>query len=140
MSIFCFSKSHIQTFADAMPGMFDSKLFSDVTLVCEGDQIIKCHKLILATFSPVFKQIFLNSQSEMNCIYLRGCDHDTVLALVQFMYTAELHIQGTKVNNFMDLAREFQINTAIQEIKETKNEGLAININHKKWVTDVEKK
>ena len=138
MSIFCFSKSHIQTFADAMPGMFDSKLFSDVTLVCEGDQIIKCHKLILATFSPVFKQIFLNSQSEMNCIYLRGCDYDTVLALVQFMYTAELHIQGTKVNNFMDLAREFQINTATQEIKETKNEGLAININHKKWVCDID--
>ena len=35
----------------------DDKEFTDVTLVCEGGQLVEAHKVILAASSPVFEKI-----------------------------------------------------------------------------------
>ncbi len=47
--------------SNAFSELFCSEHFADVTLACDGGDVLKAHKIILAMSSPFFRRIFIVS-------------------------------------------------------------------------------
>ena len=73
-----------------------SKEFSDFKIKC-GDQTFDCHKLVLATRSPVFKAMFQSNMREnsLNEVSIRDVQPSTISQMLHFIYT------GTFKNGFI---------------------------------------
>ena len=56
----------------ALTELWNDTDFQDVTLVCDGDQQIKAHKVELASFSQFFKNILTKNPHQHPLIYIKG--------------------------------------------------------------------
>ena len=75
---------------EMMKEMMTSEDFADVTLVSDDKKIIKAHRNILSTCSPVFKDIlYTQAQSNHPVIYLRGIQYSEIESILQYMYLGE---------------------------------------------------
>ena len=93
--------------------------FTDVTLVCEGDKQIKAHKAILSNCSPFFKLILSKNPHQHPLIYLRGISHLTLTSVIKFMYVGQVEVPQKIFNDFLCVAREFDIDGFSKEIDST---------------------
>ena len=59
--------------------------FSDVTLVCEEDQEIEVHKIILSASSPFFRSLLKKNTHSHPMIYMRGLKAKDLVAIVDFI-------------------------------------------------------
>ena len=75
-----FQKNIANTFQD----LWQEAQFSDVTLVCEEDQEIEAHLIILTSCSPFFSKILKMSQQSHPIIYMMGLKAKELLAIGQF--------------------------------------------------------
>jgi len=74
--------------------VFKNKEFSDVVVKCGGIKF-ECHKVFLASSSPVFKAMFNTQMKEKinNEVHINDVKPDVMAVLLQFLYTG-------KVSNF----------------------------------------
>ena len=63
-----FASNAAQAFADLRK---DTE-FSDVALACDDDSMIRAHKVVLASCSPVFRKLFQQYNHSNPLIILRG--------------------------------------------------------------------
>merc|ERR1719186_706799 len=113
-------------YADLTKNILDFKLneeFCDVILVCE-DMKIEVHKIILSTFSKIFKDILSASSNQNNVIYLHGVHLDNLKSLMIYMYTGEVYIPEERIQTFLKLTDDFKI------------KGLD-NVNYKSKLSDI---
>jgi len=86
----------------------------DVSLVCSnnkgGSVTLRAHKLILAAYSPVFKDMFKNMNDKKDpAIFLKGISHDNLASMLDFMYQGSVDIPKSVLNDFIADAEELQI-------------------------------
>ena len=106
----------------------DDLKFCDVTLVSEGNQQIKVHKVILAASSPFFMDMLRSNKHSHPLIYMRGVKAKDIGALVDFIYHGEARIYQDGLNYFLALAGEVQLNELFRnEEKEEKNYNVSVN-------------
>ena len=89
--------------------MRDANDFCDVTLVSEGNQQIKAHKVILASSSSVFMEILKSNQHNHPLIYMRGIQANDLEAIVDFLYHGETNVYQENLDAFLVLAEEFKL-------------------------------
>ena len=93
--------------------------FSDVTLVCEDYKQLQAHRLILASGSGFFKNLFQNLK-QVPVIYLRLKLTD-LQELLRFIYLGYCEVEQVRVKDFLDLARELEVTGLSPEMEgETK--------------------
>ena len=103
------SENHGSNWQKIFPDFIEQSFVTDVTLMSEDKSTIKTHKVVLAAGSVFFKEIF--SMPEQNpLIYLRGVSKANLESIVNFIYSGSAKIPQNKVNEFLDIAREFKIN------------------------------
>ena len=95
---------------------------SDVTLVLEDGSIVPAHKIILAMSSSFFNQILTKSGNKNNncnnlSIFMRKCQRETVVQLLNFIYNGEVSVEENNVQEFIDLARELKIEGLQDDLK-----------------------
>ena len=61
--------------------------FADVTLASEDGHQVEAHKVILAASSPFFKDMLVKKKHNHPLIYMRGVKTETLMAMVDFLYT-----------------------------------------------------
>ena len=83
--------------------------FSDVTLVCEDNQRMRAHKLILSNSCEFFRAVLAEEQSSQPVIYMRGVSRDVMESLVDFIYRGEVSIPQDLINEFLDLAGDLKM-------------------------------
>ena len=83
--------------------------FSDVTLVCDNDQQVEAHQIILAACSPLFSTILKRNKHSHPMIYMRGIKAKDLVAIVDFIYQGEVNIHQEDLDVFLALARDLQI-------------------------------
>ena len=83
--------------------------FSDVTLVCEGDQHIEAHRVILTACSPFFSTVLKRNKHSHPMIYMRGITTKDLSAIVDFIYHGEANIKQEGLEGFLALAEELQL-------------------------------
>ncbi|XP_067132881.1 longitudinals lacking protein, isoforms H/M/V-like [Centruroides vittatus] len=100
--------------------------FVDVTLMCEG-KILKCHKIILSSFSPYFCTLFLENPSNDTVVYLTDLKYKLLKDLIDFMYYGEVQLTLDQMSEFIDAADKFQIKNIVKMIDEKNDESKYLN-------------
>ena len=59
--------------------------FADVTLACEDGTQIETHKVILASSSPFFMDIFKRNKHPYPMIFMRGLKAEALVAMFDFL-------------------------------------------------------
>jgi len=94
----------------------DKDLF-DVTLVCDDNQF-EAHKLILAAFSPFFRNLLRKNRHHHPLVYLRGFKCQDLQAVVNFMYRGEAIIDTHALNSFLSVAEDLKVNLSSRVMSE----------------------
>ena len=104
-----------QNVAESFGGLRKAPDFSDVTLATEGNQHIKAHKVLLASASPLFKELLLGNTHSHPLIYMRGLQHRILAAVVDFIYLGETEVEQEEMEGFLALAEELQLRGLTRE-------------------------
>ena len=83
--------------------------FADVTLACEDGTQIETHKVILASSSPFFMEIFKRNKHPHPMIYMRGLKAEALVAMVDFLYYGEANVNQESLDTFLGLAEELRL-------------------------------
>merc|ERR1719318_1762749 len=83
--------------------------FTNVTLVTDGNNYIKAHKVVLSAFSPIFKDILVNNPQDNPVIYLRGVEHPHLKAIINYIYLGETKVGLENVTEFLNVASDLNI-------------------------------
>ena len=83
--------------------------FTDVTLVCDGDQEVEAHKFILKSGSPFFSKVLTRHKHAHPIIYMRGIMGKDMEAILDFIYYGEANIYQEDLNDFLALAEDLQL-------------------------------
>ena len=70
---------------------FEAQEFCDFEVICD-DKVIKCHKVVLASRSPVFKAMLLHNMEEsaQQKVEPKNFDFDTMNLVLKFMYKGSI--------------------------------------------------
>ncbi|XP_032456544.1 speckle-type POZ protein B-like [Nasonia vitripennis] len=114
-------------FSDRFEDLYESKKFSDVSLISEG-KTVKAHKVILANGSAVFNTMFDADMMEKqrNTVVINDIKYDVLVELLRFIYCGRIH-------NIDELAFELAIAAdkyAVDDLKEVCEETIAKNLNN----------
>ena len=105
-----------------LKNLFDSKVFSDVTLVTKDKVLVNAHKFILSSRSKTFKNL-LSIQGSASHLTIECIRSDVMMLLLEFMYTGHTNIEQEKVGIFIEAARYLELNTEIR-INEKESEKI----------------
>ena len=83
--------------------------FSDVTLASEDGHQIEAHKVILASSSPFFQNLFRRNKHAHPLIYMRGLKSHDILAIVDFIYYGEASVYQDHLDTFLNIAEELDL-------------------------------
>jgi len=93
----------------AFEKLYSDKEFTDVTLACDGDKQLKAHKAILSSCSPFFKTVLSKNPHQHPLIYLKGISHENLSSIIKFIYLGQTEVSQEILQDFLDTAKEFQI-------------------------------
>ena len=94
--------------------------YSDVTLVCEEDQYIKAHKIILTACSPFCSTILKKTEHFHPIIYMRGMKAKDLASIVDFVYHREANVYQEDLEGFLSLAEELKVKGLARSQSNTK--------------------
>ena len=83
--------------------------FSDVTLACNDDTMIKAHKVVLASCSPVFRKLFQQYNHPNPLIVLRGLSKSQLDNVITYAYFGRIEVEQSKLEAFLQLAEELKL-------------------------------
>ena len=83
--------------------------FSDVTLVGEGGDQIKAHRVILAATSPIFEDILIKNDHPKPLIYMRGVKSSHLKLLISYIYHGEVEVSTDDFKDFLAVAAELGV-------------------------------
>ena len=101
-------EKHESTINQGFQALREAKELFDVTLACK-DGRLEAHKVILSSCSPRFKEILKEKVPAYSTIYLHGLELHHLEAVVDFMYRGRVVIEKRGLDDFLNLAREWQV-------------------------------
>ena len=102
---------------EAFGSLRNEKDFTDVTLACEDGQQVEAHRVILASSSPFFENLFKRNRHSHPLIYMRGLNFEDLLAILDFLYTGEANIRQSYIGPFLAIADELGVKGLTSHIK-----------------------
>ena len=94
------------------------KDFSDVTLASEDGKQLEAHKIVLASSSPFFMELFQKNKHSHPLVYMRGIKYDDLKAITDFLYVGEANVFQENLDSFLAVAGELKLKGFLGEIKE----------------------
>jgi len=94
--------------------LFKENTHADVTLVSDDQKQIAAHKFVLSACSPALGNLLISHPHAHPLLYMRGVKHQELELITQFMYCGEVEINTDRMNEFMELAIDLQIDDFIQ--------------------------
>ena len=83
--------------------------FCDVTLVCEDDQQMEAHKVILAAASSVFESMLKRSKHPHPLVFMKGIKIEDLSAILNFIYIGQTNIEQDNIGKFLTLAESLKV-------------------------------
>ncbi|XP_065575425.1 zinc finger and BTB domain-containing protein 6-like isoform X4 [Artemia franciscana] len=100
--------NYLDVFHGAFLSLLNSEHFTDVTLACDS-QSIKCHRLVLSSFSSYFETLLLGMSHPHPIIILKDVKFDDLLSLVKFMYTGEVTVPQAQTSSLVKVAEMLKV-------------------------------
>ena len=98
------------------------KEFTDVTLACEDGKQVEAHKVVLTSFSPLFKNLLKSNKHQHPMIYMRGVKFEDLDAILDFLYCGEANVHQDHLDSFLAMADELKLKGLTGEREDKKNE------------------
>ena len=92
--------------------------YSDVTLVCQDLQV-RAHRLLLGSSSSVLRNIL---ETDPGCVYLRGVQGKVLTSILQFIYCGKVQVPYLRLTEFLETAKDLQIEAIIQAFEIPSND------------------
>ena len=96
--------------------------FCDVTLVCEDNQQLVAHKIVLVACSPFFSSVLKRNKYSHPMIYMRGIKANDLVAIVDFIYLGEANIYQDDLDNFLAFDDDLQLKGLLKAKNDTEDE------------------
>ena len=93
---------------------YGKQSLADVTLVSDEQGEFSAHKIILTSFSPIFRSV-LPHNSDHQHVHLQGVKATVLENLLQFMYRGETFIDNEEITDFLTAARDFKLREFTEE-------------------------
>ncbi|XP_013195053.2 broad-complex core protein isoforms 1/2/3/4/5 [Amyelois transitella] len=133
--------NHQNSIIGALSRMLTTGALADVTLSANGTTL-KAHKIVLASCSQYFAQLFKDLETENNTlVVVLGCDAAELRLLLTFMYTGEVTASKKILPSLLRLAQTLKVsgltdadtNTAVTptDSEPLEHETSPINLEHK---------
>nr|XP_021199778.2 longitudinals lacking protein, isoforms H/M/V isoform X1 [Helicoverpa armigera] len=101
--------NHQNSLIGALGRMLSSGILTDVTLSASGTSV-KAHKLVLASCSQYFAQLFKEVEAENNTlVVVLSCDATELRLLLTFMYTGEVTASKSILPSLLRLAQTLKV-------------------------------
>ena len=100
-----FASNAVHTFA----GLRKDPDFSDITLACGDGTMIKAHKVVLASCSPVFRKLFQQYNHSNPLIILRGLNKSQLENIIDYAYFGQIEVELTDLEAYLEVAEEFKL-------------------------------
>merc|ERR1719481_303442 len=100
--------------------LFTSNEYADVTIVCD-DKTFKCHKIILASRSPVFKTMFDADmkEKEAGSVEIKNMTPEVLENMLKYIYTSEAPDIDALTQELLAAAEQYQLEK-LKELCEAK--------------------
>ncbi|KAG7205534.1 hypothetical protein KM043_007512 [Ampulex compressa] len=90
--------------------MRKKNLLCDVLLIADGGMEVPAHKMVLAACSPYFYAMFTSfEERDQERITLQGVDYSALELLVDYVYSAEVHVTEDNVQVLLPAANLLQL-------------------------------
>ena len=90
--------------------------FTDVTLASGDGQLVRAHKVVLSSCSPVLKSMLLvKNRHASHLLYLRGVKLTHLETLMTFCYLGQAEVLHSDLEEFLEVARDLGIRGLSQE-------------------------
>ena len=83
--------------------------FSDVTLACNDNTMIRAHKVVLASCSPFFKKLFQQYNHPNPLIVLRGLSKSQLDNIITYAYFGRVEVEQSMLEAFLQLGAEMNL-------------------------------
>ena len=105
---------HENNRTSAFKTLKETQQFVDVTLVCDDDEQIEAHRVILSAASPFFQNILQRNPHSHPLLYIRGSGKENLSALLDFIYSGEVKVPMEELEAFMALAKDLKVNGLVE--------------------------
>ena len=103
------SKEFQESLISAFGNLRDDRDFTDVTLVGEDGHELQAHKLLLATYSPVFEKMFQKKIHSHPLVFFRGVKSEDLVAILDFLYFGEANVYEETLDSFLAIAGDLKL-------------------------------
>ena len=99
----------------------------DIGLLCDDENRIEAHKIVLSSVSPYFATMFQTNMWEKHQkdVYIKGVDSTSMEALVEYAYTADITVTIDNIFHLLSAAHML----CFEEVEKTCVEFLCNNLN-----------
>uniref|UniRef100_A0A1L8D8X1 Sex determination protein fruitless n=1 Tax=Nyssomyia neivai TaxID=330878 RepID=A0A1L8D8X1_9DIPT len=101
--------NHPTNLTGVLTSLLHREALCDVTLACDGGEIVKAHQTILSACSPYFESIFLQNAHPHPIIYLKDVRYSEMRSLLDFMYKGEVNVGQRSLPTFLKTAESLQV-------------------------------
>ena len=126
------SDGFFNTSSNAWKHLWDTRDFSDVTLVSGNGFLVKAHKSVLSFSSSFFSDAFREISHPSPLIYLRGVDHSELQFLMEYIYTGESLVEQELLEGLLSLGQDLGVQGLIsvrKDLEDPKSPTEKIEIN-----------
>ena len=88
--------------------LYNSGKYTDVTLICDDQTQFRAHKLVLGACSTFFENIF-SSESDLNCIYLRGIGKVEMQSILQLIYNGQSMVDQSSIDDLSRVSNDLSL-------------------------------
>ena len=127
---FCLKWNDFETnISSAFRDLREEKDFFDITLLCEDDNQVMAHKVILSACSPFFRNILRRNSHQHPLLYLKGVKYKELLAVLNFMYQGEVSVAQEELNIFLTVAEDLRVKGLTQSKQPNTQSNIKSKVN-----------
>ncbi|EFN68347.1 Protein bric-a-brac 1 [Camponotus floridanus] len=106
--------NHRSNLLSVFEDLLQTEAFTDVSLVADNGQIVKCHKIVLAACSSYFQSLFIALPCLHPTIILKDVKYSELRAILEYIYRGEVNVQHDQLKNLLKIAQMLQIKGLVE--------------------------
>ena len=99
-------KVHLNTIFSSLQS---TSTLVDVNLICQTGEVVKCHKIVLASASPLFKKLLMESTGEHLALILCHVSYSELVSIVEYIYKGQISVGKSILPSFLVAAQHLEI-------------------------------
>ena len=108
--------------ASSFQTLLEDTDFTNVTLASSDGQLVRAHKVVLSSCSPVFKSMLVKNSHPSPLLYLRGVTLSQLETILTFCYLGQAEVLHSDLEELLEVAKDLGIKGLSQEDTQEQNQ------------------